>query len=278
MSELKPFPITTYDEESHELPGGVVPGKKHLAKRPKNKSWLWLALAAIIAVSGIAGGATYWWLSHHKAQVTSNQTDTNQPPTPHNTLSSTNVAYISNGKDLNLGFTYPSDWSVTPASHHNSGDKPITLTSPFVSIIDTSGKTIVGKVVLQVRPASTTVSELSSGSGKAVLDSIQIAYSKPTPAQHAYPFVSYVNLSGDASTGKFDEIILTGALQFTKGQSISTATLQGLDPVISARFYECTNSSCSGAGALPLAINDDIWQNADIFVATQTILKSFQIN
>lgn len=246
----------------------------------------------ILAVAGIVfivlllagGGAAYWFLSRPKAtpaNTTSQGTTVpNQPLVPDDTQAQgTNRQYVSNGKDLNLSFSYPSNWTVTPPTNNNTTDQPITVTSPLVSIPGTSGQSTTGKVVVSIRPGGSTLSELSSSKATAGQASAQIAYDKPTSAQHQYPYLTYLHLAGGANpNSSFEEVIITGISSFTKDQVLVPADLSLLDPIVSARFYACSDQACTTGSATPLSITNNTWQNAQVCMQTLAIFQSLQIN
>jgi hypothetical protein len=197
---------------------------------------------------------------------------------PSNTPS-TMTTYVSNGNDLNLSFNYPNNWSVTPPTNDNKNDQTITLTSPLTTVINADNDSVVGKIVVQVRPGTATADELNSNSPITSQASIQIAYTKPTTNQTSYPFISFIHFSdGSKATGSFEEVMITGGLSFSQGQSISADDVSGLDPIISANFYQCAAQSCTGSNENFLSINLDTWQNASIFQQTLAIFQSFQLN
>ena len=243
----------------------------------KDKPWLRIAIIVVIALV-LIGGVLYF--VGHKSPKPKGQVSGQKiiQVTPSNTPSTT-TKYLSNGNDLNLSFTYPNNWSVTPLSNDNKNDQTITLTSPLTTIINTDNSSVVGKIVIQVRPGTDTVSELNSNSPITSLASTQIAYSQPTSNQTSYPFISFIHFSdGSKATGSFEEVIITGGLSFTQGQTISAENVSGLDPIISASFYQCAAQSCTGSSESFLSINLNTWQNSTIFKQVLAIFESFQLN
>jgi hypothetical protein len=198
--------------------------------------------------------------------------------TPSNTTG-TITKYVSNGNDLNLALAYPNNWTVTPPSNDNPKDGTITLTSPLTTVINADNASVVGKIVIQIRPGTDTINELNSNSPITPIASVQIAYTKPTTNQTSYPYISYVHFSdGSKASGAFEEVIITGGLSFAIGQSISAEYLSGLDPIISASFYQCSTQSCTGASQGLLSININSWHNTTIFRQVLAIFESFQLN
>jgi flagellar basal body-associated protein FliL len=236
-------------------------------------------IVVIVLLAGAGGG--WWWFKkyHHPAAQakTTTTTHTNVVPTPQ---SSSNAVqqYVSNGRDLNLSFTYPASWTVTPSSNNNTKDQPITVTSPTTTI-PTGTTSETGKVVVSIRPGSAEATELASGNATIAHDSTQFAYTKPTAAQHQYPYLTYAHLAGGQNPSNvFEEVIVTGITQFTKGQPITTVSIGGLDPIISAAFYKCATQACTSSSATPLSITYDTWQTADIFKQVQSLFASLQLN
>jgi hypothetical protein len=197
-----------------------------------------------------------------------------QPDTVTDTSSKT---YTSNGKDLNLSFTYPAGWTVQPASNSNPDDKQITVTSPLATIASADNKSVTGRVVLSIRPGGSTITELAGDKATAAQASTQIAYDKPTSAQHQYPYISFAHLAGGTNpTNAFEEVIVTGITNFAKNQAVYQTSLAQLDPIISARFYTCGDQSCTAT--TPLSITNGTWQNNDTTQQALAIFESLQIN
>jgi len=244
---------------------------------PKKKNRLMIIIPAILGIVVI--GAVVFLIVHKspkpKGHISSQKII---QVVPSNTPSTT-TNYVSNGNDLSLSFSYPNNWSVTPPTNDNKNDQTITLTSPLTTVINADNDSVVGKIVIQVRPGTASADELNSNSPITSQASTQIAYSKPTTNQTSYPFISFIHFSdGSKATGSFEEIMITGGLSFSQGQSISAQDVSGLDPIISANFYQCSTQSCSGSSESFLSINLDTWQNATIFKQTLAIFQSFQLN
>lgn len=281
---LEPFPLQLEDEAQ---PGAVVPQIHTPMVRQQSHGMktgliITIVIAAILVIGG--GAVAYWFFIRSKpsakmpSQTTQNTAPT-QPVATDNATSSAATQYVSNGSDLNLSFTYPSNWTASPASGGNSTDQPISVTSPLVSLSDANGQAITGKVVVNIRPVSAQLSELASDKAMVAQDSVQFAYTKPTSAQHQYPYLTYVHLAGGNNTNNvFEEVIITGVNKFTKGQALLPESLGGLDPIISAAFYQCATQACAGSSATPLSINDSTWQNTSVFVQTQALLASLQLH
>lgn len=254
-----------------------IAAQPHHTKNPKKKIWLRVTILVVILLI-LSAGLIYFL--GHKSPKPKGQTAAQkglQVTAPNTKATTTN--YISNGTDLNLNFAYPNNWTVVPPSNDNKNDQTIALTSPLTTVINADNVSVVGKVVVQVRPGTDTIDELNSNSPATALASIQIAYSSPTANQISYPYISYIHFSdGSKTSGAFEEIIITGGLSFAQGQSISAEYLSGLDPIISASFYQCSTKSCSGSSQSLMSITSNTWQNAPIFQQVLAIFESFQLN
>jgi len=252
----------------------------------QGKRKLVIIIAIVVVALIVAGGAAYWLLTRPtSAPATTAQTQTStststQPIVPDDTQAQgTSANYVSNGKDLNLSFTYPSGWTVTPPSNSNPNDQAITVTSPLVSMTNASGQSTTGKVVVTIRPGGSALNELASNKSTAGQASAQIAYSKPTSAQHQYPYLTYIHLAGGVDpSSSFEEVMITGSINFAKDQVVSADALGPLDPVVSARFYTCSDQTCAIGSATPLSITNATWINTDVFMQTLAIFQSLQIN
>lgn len=255
-------------------------------RRSHRNAWL-LGIAIAIVVLLAAGGIAYLLLGRHQATPVADTTNTtpstpstDQPLVPDDTQAQgTGTQYVSNGKDLNLSFSYPSDWTVTPATNSNPNDQAITVTSPLVSVTNAGGQSVTGKVIVSIRPGGTALNELAGDKATAGQASAQIGYTKPTSAQHQYPYLTYLHLAGGADpTSAFEEVMITGSASFPKDQTIPAASLGALDPVISARFYTCSDQACAVANATLLSISNSTWLNTSVCLQTLAIFQSLQIN
>lgn len=260
--------------------GQVVVPQSH------DKTKLLLILVIVLTVI-LAGGALAYWLLLRQQPVPAgtsatptNSAASSQPLVPDDTQAQgTSGRYVSNGKDLNLSFSYPSDWTITPPSNNNPSDQPITVTSPLVSLVGANGQSTTGKVVVSIRPGGTALSELSSDKATAGQASAQIAYDKPTSAQHQYPYLTYIHLAGGANpSSSFEEVVITGVTAFAKDQAITSDNLSQLDPIVSARFYACSNQACATSSSASLSITNATWQNTQACMQALAIFQSLQIN
>ena len=251
--------------------------------RTKSNKRLLLIAGAILIVL-IAASASYLvFIRHHTTPVTpashhsqnaaslAPQADTQQDQTP--------LSYASKGQDLNLSFTYPASWQVSPPSGGNTNDQTITVTSPRTTMANVAGESVIAHAVLTIRPKGSDLTELDPGTATAALDSIQIAYTKPTSVQHGWPYITFMYLRGGNNPGAvFDEVMITGALKFTKNQVISPYTFVQLDPIVSVRFYQCQTQACSGDSAVPFSVTNDTWQSSVLGQQALAIFESLQIH
>ncbi|MGH7195949.1 MAG: hypothetical protein ACREGA_04190 [Candidatus Saccharimonadales bacterium] len=255
-------------------------------KSPKKggRRWLKPVLAApVIIILLVLAGGIYWLVGRHNNKpVQPHAATSNQPvanPAANSSNSSSAGQYVSNGQDLNLTFTKPAGWTVTPASNNNSSDQTITLNSPVTSLTSASGGSVTGKVTLSIRPKSSSISELSADKAETAQKSAQFGYSQPAKDQYRYPYLTFINLNGGADpSGQFQEVMITGVKHFAKGSAITSASLTGLDPIISARFYKCSTQACSGSATAPLGITNATWQNAATAQQALAIFKSLKLN
>jgi hypothetical protein len=279
--------LPSENEAEHPAPPyqPVRPYKTKKPKKPKNGRSLLIVLAFVVVLA-IAGGGGYVLANHHKSTkktttttTTASSSTTTKPVTTTTTTNTDTTQYVSNGSDLNLSFSYPSGWTVTPASGGNSNDQTITLTSPLTTIPEAGGSSVTGRVVATIRPGSASMSELGANTPTAAVASTQIAYSAPTANQYQYPYLTFIHFSTGAKTaGAFEEVMVTGTTAFTAGQAVTTIALTGLDPIISATFSQCANTTCSATSATPLSITSDTWQNTGVFEQTQAIFTSLKLN
>lgn len=279
---LEPFPLLPENDEQPEPPvPAYQPVEQQQSSSKKAKLITMVITVAVLLAAG--SGAAYWFFIRSRPTAsqstqTANNATTQQPAADNSTNTGT-TQYVANGNDLNLSFVYPSNWTVSPASGSDTNDQPISVTSPLVSLSDASNQAITGQIIVRIRPAAAQLDELASGKATVAEDSVQIAYTKPTAAQHQYPYLTYVHLAGgNDSNNLFEEVIITGVTKFIRGQALSPESLGGIDPVISATFYQCHTQACTGSGATPLSVNDSIWQNTQAFNQVQALFASLQLH
>lgn len=240
----------------------------------------------IIALALVTlGGGAYLVVSHRQTpaptqtttQSRQRQSSQAPQPSPSSSQDSTLANYVSNGKDLNLNFNYPSDWSVTPPTNSNTDDHAITVTSPVVSLDSATDSTATARIVVSIRPGGTAVSELAGDKATAAQTSEQIAYDKPTSAQHQYPYLTFIHLNGGSNPqNAFEEVMITGITSFAKDQAIPQASVSQFDPLITVRFYTCNDQKCSSS--TPLSLTSASWNSDATTQQALVILKSLQIN
>jgi len=254
---------------------------RHSSKRFKLfKPEVFLISIVIILIVGLAAlvSLNKWHKDSQKKPKTSNSSSLVHPTTSASS-SATLTQYTATGSDLNLSFSYPAGWTVSPASNSDNNNQMVTLSSPVESILNAGGQTVSGKVTITIRPQSATISELSSNNPTAAQTSTQIAYSAPTANQYQYPYITFINFKSESSNAtQFEEAIITGPNMFSQGSALSADDLTGLDPIISAMFSKCLKQSCSGSGATPLSITSDIWQSSPAFTQVLNVFQSLKLN
>jgi hypothetical protein len=267
------LPMTPREEQQAQVDYArrVMPPPKPKKNWPK-----WVALIIVVIVLAGAGAFVDGHKSSGSKTPAKKATTAQIAPTQTSSSSST-ATYTAAGNDLNLSFSYPSDWTATPASGSDTTDQPITVTSPLVSITSAAGSSVTGKVIFTIRPGTATLSELGSAT-TAAQASVQYAYSKPASDQHNYFYLTFIHTAATINpAGSFNEVIVTGITTFNSGDSLTPDNVS-VDPIISASFDSCTTNACSGSGAVPLSITNATWQNADIFTQTLTMIESMQLN
>jgi cytoskeletal protein RodZ len=280
--QLKPFP-GAQPTESEPPPAPVLDGSLPRYQAPvkskrskKLKSWLPIIIVVLVII--LAGGG-YLLIKHRTTPQTHKTTSLTIKPAPSSANQNSTSQYVSNGQDLNLTFGYPADWTVNPPTNHNPNDQTITITSPLTSLTSASGSTVTGKIVVSIRPGTATINELASGSVTAAQNSVQIAFTSPLPSQQQYPYLSFIYLAGGNNpSGQFNEVIVTGQMQFTQNEAVTAADLEQLDPIISASFDSCTTQACTGSGEVPLGISKDSWQNDNPLIETLNLIQSLQLH
>ena len=267
------------DEEPHEQ-YAPAPDSPHFRK-PRRRKRLVVSLLILLVVAALGGGG-YWYHQRKPKTVTTAATSVTHTTAVAPASPTTNTGlsqYVAKGSDLDLSFSYPSAWSVTPATNTDTNNQAISLASPLTTLPSASGSNVTGKVTIQIRPGNATIAELGSNAPIVPLASTQIAYSQPTANQFQYPFVSYIHFANGAKTsGVFEEVMITGSQSFAQDQTLDNSSLSGLDPIITATFYQCSTQDCTGSGQNRLSITNSTWQNTSLMKQVLTLFESFKFN
>lgn len=248
-------------------------------KRPK-KHRLLKAVALVGLLALLIGGGAFGYLKyvHKKVSPTPVVATTQKPAAPAVADTTTALSqYVSPAGSFNLSFNYPTNWTVTPSTGMVS--KTITVTSPAVSIPSAAGTAANGKIVVQIRQSGTTIGELSASPATEAIDATQYAYTAPTKAQHQYFYVSFLHFpTGGTVAGSFEETVITGISQMLKGTAVSSDSLSQVDPLITASFYKCQTTTCSGTAATPLSVTTSAWDNNVSLQQVATLFESLKFN
>lgn len=279
--------LDQYDDEEPDSEENRLAYMRSVVPPAESKSkWPLIVLGCLIVLV-ILAGVGYFVLKNHKQPSSKSPSETSKTSTPKASGAATQKLsqstgpsnqYVSNGNDLNFTLTLPTGWAAVPVSDDNSTDQPITITSPITTVTDASGTSTSGKVVISIRPGSSTISELASGAATAAVASAQFAYTDPIGSQYKYPYLSYIDLAAGANpTQQFQEVLITGPTQFAADQPVTAASLS-VDPIISASFYRCFTTECTGTGQIPLGITFSTWQGNELFIQTLSAFESMQFH
>ncbi|OGL40620.1 hypothetical protein A3J32_00500 [Candidatus Saccharibacteria bacterium RIFCSPLOWO2_02_FULL_46_7] len=184
-------------------------------------------------------------------------------------ISATTKHYAS--QNFRLEFDYPDDWTLT--DEQASGI--MTAKSPTITLEDTGSQKIDGLVTLTFRAKFQKLTEFDAGSATAVIDSIKIAYTKPTQSQRGETYISFLRYAKTTGTTSLDGIYITGDAGYKIGQSIPKDDLTRVDPVVSITFSRCSDNACNST--TPFSVGADIWDNRTISEPLLAMLKSLTI-
>lgn len=242
----------------------VVPRhQKHPARQ------LLIGLVLIVVI----GLGVYWLFFSSKASPKHTSASSSKSQTQSSEAKNNNVTHVPthayNSSDFNVNFNYPDGWAVV-----DSGNGPMTVTSPSMSLTSASGKAVTGQIIMTVAKQGQLPAKFTAGTALAVLDSQEIAYTQPTAAQTSQTYVSFVQYSSTNTRGGLDAIFVTGNFGYQKDQIIPTSDIAGVDPFISLSFSECGNSACT-TNLTPLTIASTSWNQSSFKAPIVTMLSSF---
>jgi hypothetical protein len=258
--------------------------ESYFEQNPKSHKKHIIILAVTLGVM-VLGAGIYWFIVRNEPENNSN-TQANNPEqqikqdfatTP---SASDTKKYTSVTEGLNLSFDYPSNWQVSVVDDEKDKTMQyVQVSSTNFSLTNAEGQPVTGKVVMTMRPKGSNIPELASGNATIAQDSQQIGYKKPTPSQRQYPYVSFVHLQDTQfSNNPFEQVIITGGRLYKKNETITSAKLQEVDPLISFTVYLCKSDACTDKDNTPLSITDEAWKNNQNLQLVKTLLESLVIN
>ncbi len=223
----------------------------------------WMFLIVLLTAGGAAAGWYFWLRKEPRpAPAVVQQTAPAPPPAaaeePTNTHTST--AFL-------LQFDYPQTWKVT-----DNPDNTITAVSPSMKLKLAAGKTQTGQIVMTVRHKQISLPEFKNGNATAIRESEKIDYAKPSQAQRASTYVSFLNYA-DSKTKGIDGVYVTGDNGYTKDQDIPLTDIAKSDPLITITFRGCIDEKCS-APADALTVAASAWDDPAFVKPIKSTLQS----
>lgn len=249
---------------------------QHQIPKKSHNRWLWLVSGVIIVLAAV--GLFFYSKSHssnnHKAKTTKSvvvqkTTKKTVPAKPVNSQPNIPLTtYTSTPFSLTVG--YPSGWSVSA-----QGSTSMNIISPEMALTADNGKTVEGKIVVNVVQQKQVPTAFGTTS-VAVLNSQDIAFSKPTPYQAAQTYISFIQYPSTTIIGGLDGIYVTGNNGYIKDQNIPIANIDQVSPLIYVTFEQCQNSNCSSLSNL--TISSSMWNQSSFKTPILAIIESFSFS
>lgn len=228
-----------------------------------------------VIILGMIVACGFYLLQHKKSTLNDSATNT----TPNTTATTpifnalkpgTEVAAFKSA-DHNTTITYPKTWNASET------DGTITISSPTVLLPGSGSEQRSGQVVLTLQPKQTTIPAFAGDGATAVRDSEKLTYTKPSGAQRAQTYLSFLHYASSASAmTMFDSLYVTGDFGYVSNQYIPESDITLANPIVSIKFLSCSDAVCSNPS--PLAIPASAWDNTDFAGAIRPIITSLIIN
>lgn len=237
-------------------------------KKPRKKHRFlgflgWMLLIVLLTAGGAAAGWYFWLRKEPKPAPAVSQQSTPAPPpaaAEEPTDSHNSTAFL-------LTFDHPQTWKVT-----DNPDNTITAVSPATKLKTAAGQTRTGQIVMTIRHKQVSLPEFKNGNAEAARESEKIDYAKPSQAQRASTYISFLSYLDSKSKG-LDGIYVTGDNGYTKSQAIPLVDISKSDPLITVTFRGCVDDKCAApAEALTLAAS--VWDDANFTKPIKSILQS----
>ncbi len=239
-------------------------------KPPKKNNSLWYLIAGFVVVLVLVGAGIFiakkYTHSNKTNKITNKQTTATKPSS---TITSSKLASYTSTV-FNFKVSYPNNWTVA-----TQGNTSVSISSPETSLTADTGNKVNGMVVLSVFNKGQIPASFGSYS-VAVLNSQDINFTKPTAAQAAQTYISFIQYPATTVKGGLDAIYVTGNNGFVKDDAITTAIVGQVDPLIVVNFEQCSSKDCSQVKNL--TISSTMWSNTSFSTPILNILKSFSFS
>jgi hypothetical protein len=260
------------DYEDYSTHGGGYSAPKHTFRKVVLISFV------LLVVLAAAGFAVYKLVlnkddkkTNKQAAGTSQQSST--AASDNESLIASETEHYTSTGFIGLEFDYPKDWKVTEGTDGGV----LTVKSPVLSLKQAGGQTSNGQVVFTVRNKQQALPEFDKGNAVAAIESEKINYTKPSSAQRAATYLSFLTYASSSQAGAIDGVYITGDVGYQKDQAIPKADFLPVDPVISVTFVKCSDSTCSDNGTAT-GIDASMWKDAKFGVPLKSMLQSLTIN
>lgn len=237
-----------------------------IVRQKRSKRRALIIIMVVLGLVFISGG-------YLLTRVISKQDNEKQQPAapteqtvPTETIISDELTHYTSSKFF-LEFDYPADWTL---AEDDSGDS-LSVTSPQLKLVDSSGSSVDGIIKLTIREPSEKFPEFDEGNAVAVVDSEKISYQKPSQVQRANTYVSFLGFG--AKSTDIDGVFITGDFGYQKGQAIPRVDIKKIDPVVNLSFFICSES-CD----VPTQVPVSSWQSDEFGEKLKKILTSLRFN
>jgi cytoskeletal protein RodZ len=228
----------------------------------------WLLLIAVL--TGSIGGAAWYFFLRNEPKETAQNTQPAQAATDDTAKTAEEPTEVYNATAFNMQFNYPTDWKVTAGPNNT-----IVTTSPPTQLKLANGKTQTGQIVMTVQHKQTSLPEFTKGNALAVRESEKMDYGKPSQAQRASTYLSFLNYSQSTSKG-IDGVYITGDFGYVKDQYIPQGDILKADPLITVTFRACKDSACTSVGDLA-TLATSTWDDKSFVKPIMTMLESIVV-
>lgn len=249
------------DKAAAEYVSNLEPIKERKRKSKRNK-----IIFAVVLLLAAAGAGVYFLLLKPKEPAQTPQTA--QPAQTEQEPSVVESAKYES-TDLNLSFDYPENWKIDDAI-----EGLITVTSPVTKLKDVNGEQMDAKAVVTILSRGSEVPAFEgSSTAAAIQDSEKITYDSPSQSQREETYLSFAAFG---SAG-LDTVFITGDNGYQKDQLIPESDIKKSDPIISVKFFGCSDGECAGEGSGPYTAAVDEWSANQMLQAALAVLKSLRI-
>lgn len=225
----------------------------------------WMLLIVVLTAGGAFAG-WYFWL--RKEPPPAKPAVVQEQPAAPAAEAEAEPVNTHNSSAFLLRFDYPQTWKVTEGA-----DNKIVAVSPPTELRLAGGRQQTGQITMTIQRKQISLPEFTAGPATAIRESEKIDYAKPSQAQRASTYISYLKYAASTANG-IDGIHVTGDNGYKAQQLVPQADIVKSDPLIAITFRACNDAKCAAVVSQPATLAASAWDDTAFSKPLKTMLQS----